>query len=781
MNRHERRARGEAAAPLPTAPGPQLEALFADGLRLQQAGRMAEAEDLYRRVLVVDPEHVDCLHMSGLLATQMGRPQRGLELLKRTVDLRPDLAEVQVSLGITLRALGRHEDALAAFRRCSELKPDLASAHVNSGVVLKELGRPAEAVAAYRRALELRPNDGDTWINLGATLSELGRFEEALAACRKGLELRPQSASGRFHLGYALQGLGRFEEAGAAYRGALALRPDGANAHNNLGVTLKALGRDAEALAEYRRAIELKPSYAEAHNNLGALLQDQGRSQDALACFRRAIDLRPGFVEAYNNATIALNDLGRLDEALAASRRASAIKPDDATACNNTSIVLQAMGRSEEAIAACQRAIELRPDDANALNNLGTALKDLGRNDEALQAFDRAAALGVPGFAGPLTNKASLLLELGQSAASAAALDEALRLDPRSGHSWHLRSESKTFQAGDPDIDAMERLLASASTDGMRMQERINLEFALSKAWFDAGDPARAFEHLNSANRHKRATLAYDAQAMSEWLAAIAEVFEPQWMAGLAGAGDPSPLPVFVIGMPRSGTSLVEQILASHPEVHGAGELRALQLLAEGLPAGPSGAKGYPRNAAGLTRGDLPALGQRYLQRLQAGAPPRRRIIDKMPTNFCYAGLAHLILPNARIIHCMRDGADSCFSCYTKNFRHGLGFAFDLRELGAFYRDYERLMDHWRRVLPPDRFAEVRYEELVEDLEGQSRRLVEFCGLAWDDACLRFYENERQVRTASVNQVRRPLYHSSVGRWRRYEEQLRPLLEALGR
>ena len=314
----------------------------------------------------------------------------------------------------------------------------------------------------------------------------------------------------------------------------------------------------------------------------------------------------------------------------------------------------------------------------------------------------------------------------------------------------------------------METLLAD---DGMKPLDRMRLEFALGKAWMDVGVGGRAFAHLNSGNRLRRASFSYDVDADVARMDATAAAVGPELMGRHAGAGDPSDLPIFIVGMPRSGTTLIEQILASHPDVHGGGELTQLGALLGGAE--------YPGLASRLTGERLAQLGRAYSEQIAALAPGRRRVTDKTPANFLHAGLIHLMAPNARIIHCVRDPRDTCLSCYTTLFASGQRFAYDLAELGTYYRGYAALMDHWRARLPPDRFTEVRYEDVVADLEGEARRLVAFCGLEWDDACLDFHTTRRQVRTASANQVRQPLYRRSVGRWERYADHLGPLTAAL--
>jgi hypothetical protein len=271
----------------------------------------------------------------------------------------------------------------------------------------------------------------------------------------------------------------------------------------------------------------------------------------------------------------------------------------------------------------------------------------------------------------------------------------------------------------------------------------------------------------------KRATLNYDSAANVAWIRSVADVFSAELLERMNGAGARSELPIFVLGMPRSGTTLVEQILASHPEVQGAGELKHIQSLARRV--GP-----YPEAFRGISTEQLDELGRGYLAVVGPLSGSRKRVIDKMPSNFLYAGLIHLALPEARIIHCRRDPVDTCLSCYSKIFAEEQSFSYDMAELGAFYLAYRDLVDHWRQHLPADRFVDVDYEEVVADTESQARRLLEFLGLPWDERCLEFYKTERPVRTASVNQVRQPVYRTSAGRWRKHSRNLAPLLDALG-
>jgi tetratricopeptide (TPR) repeat protein len=350
-------------------------------------------------------------------------------------------------------------------------------------------------------------------------------------------------------------------------------------------------------------------------------------------------------------------------------------------------------------------------------------------------------------------------------------LEKAVELAPHRGKFVGSLVESKRFVDGDPHLGLIETLARDIGS--LSEEDQIYLHFALGKVYADLGQHERSFSHLIEGNRLKRKQIVYDEAAELARLERTRALFTAEVMRKARGCGDPSRVPVFIVGMPRSGTTLVEQILAAHPMVYGAGELSDFEAVLAGL-------RGSIAARSGLGREELHQIGIRYLQRLRATAPSAERIIDKRLENFRYVGLIHLALPNARIVHVRRDPLDTCISCFSILFMHNYQpFSYDLAELGRYYRANAALMEHWREVLPSEQMLEVQYEELVVNFEPLARRIVAYCGLEWDAACLEFHKTKRPVWTASVIQVRQPIYRSSIGRWKVYEDMLRPLSEAL--
>ncbi len=594
----------------------------------------------------------------------------------------------------------------------------------------------------YRRVLSLQPDYADACNNLGGALVVLGRTLEATACYERAIALNPGHADASYNLGNALKALGRQDEAVACYRRAISLKPDYPRAWNNLGIVLQERGELDVAVAHYERALALDPDYADAHNNLGLALIARDRIADALSHYERALILNPDHADAHNNVGAALKDRGKLEGAIAHYRRALALNPRHADAQTNLGTALCDQGKLDDAIAHYRRALAVNPNHAVAHQKLGIALKDRGNLDDALEHYGRAIAIR-PDYAEAHFNRAQL----------------------------------KSFRRGDPDLAV---LAALAGRNGLHENNALYLNFALAKALEDSGDHGRAFEYLRKGNALRRGQVAYDEPGVLALFGRLSSVFDSRLFDRFRGEGNPSSAPVFVLGMPRSGSTLIEQILASHPRIHGAGELTDLEMAARSVLTAGNRPVPYPECVPGLSGETLRQIAQSYLDRLPALASAKKRITDKLPGNFLMIGLIRLILPNARIIHTMRHPIDTCVSCYSKPFISGhLDFSYDLGELGRYYRGYSELMAHWRRVLPPGAMLDVAYEDVVDDLEGQARRMIDYCGLPWDDRCLDFYRTSRPVTTASAVQVRQPLFRSSLQRWRKHEASLGPLLDEL--
>jgi tetratricopeptide (TPR) repeat protein len=538
---------------------------------------------------------------------------------------------------------------------------------------------------------------------------------------------------------------GAADEAIAWFLKAVALQPDFAAAHANLGLLLLATQRHAEAEASLRTAVSFMPLDAALRNALGVAQETIQRFQQAEATYRAALAMQPEFAEAHANLGNCLRRLGRLDEAQQHCQRAVELGPDFAVAHYNLGVLLQDRGEDERAIARYRQALAIRPDYIEALNNLGSCLRTHGCIDEARATFERI-----------------------------------LELRPAQIEAHCNLAQYKTYRPGDPQIEtllAQRHRLASLPDDG-----RIRYWFAVGKMLEDVGRHDESFAAYAQGNRAKRATTPWDEAAHLDQQRRIVAAFTRETMAKACTAQPvDGPTPVFILGMPRSGTSLLEQVLSTLPGVHAAGEIT---WLAETLQSAErddgEGVHRFPETLAGYSGERLLRLGRRHVERLRELAPQATHVVDKLPANFTHIGLIHLMFPHARIVHAMRDPMDSCFSCYSRLFsRNNLGFTYDLGTVARYWVGYHELMRHWRDVLPPGRILDVAYETMVADFENQARRLVEYLGLPWDERCLEFHDSQRVVRTASVAQVRRPVYRTSVARWKAYGRHLGPLYEVV--
>ncbi len=630
-----------------------------------------------------------------------------------------------------------------AERRCREM----LEAHPRDvnivgllGAIHVKMRRYADAEPILKRAIEMAPSFAKPHEDLGFVLLEQNRAGEAVDVLRNAVRLDPQLEWAHFNLGKALAATGRGEQADAAFEASFALNPE--RRRLALAAEHHGAGRLEDAEREYRAIVRDNPQNVDAVRLLGRIAMAAGRLADAERLFRRATTLAPDFVGALVDLGRVLKEQNYFEEAIECFERIAELEPQSPQGHFLLAGTLAASARTAEAIEAYRRALALAPDFPGALLGLGHTLKTMGRQDEAVAAYRRC-----------------------------------IELRPDNGESYWSLANLKTYRLHDGDIAAMR---ASLAKEGLSDQSAVNFRFALAKALEDRGDYAAAWEHYREGNARQRMLEKYDPVQTEDTNEAIRRVFTPELLADKAGGGCDDPAPIFIVGLPRSGSTLLEQILASHSEVEGTSELPYLGRVAASLNRNRADGVNYPQAVRELGGPHLAALGEDYLRlaglHRQEGTP---RFIDKMPNNFPNIGLLHLILPRAKIIDARRHPLDSCLSCFRQLFAKGQTFTYDLADIGEYFLEYQRMMDYWHEVLP-GRVLTVQYEELVTDFDAQLERLLDYCELSPEDACRRFFETERPVRTASSEQVRQPLYTGSIGFFRNYEEHLGELIEVLG-
>jgi len=732
-------------------------------LALHRAARHAELEASVRHLLKSDGD-------SGVLwkllaAALYGQGKDHLPALETAARLLPRDPEAHTNLGNALRARGRLEDAADRHRRAISLNADYAEAHNNLGSVLRDLGRLNDAAASFARATAIKADFALAHDNLGRVLLALDRAEEALAAHRQALKWAPDFADAHAHLGDVLRSLGHLEDAAASYRRAVVMKPNFPEALLHLGNTQLALGQLEPAVANYRRVLQLHPQLAEVHSNLGNALRDLGRAAQAVDAYHAALALRPEQPEIHNNMGNALLDLGQLEAAEQSYRRAIELEPGYVKAHNNLGSVLRELGRLDDAADSLQHALALQPDSAEILTNFAIVQRLRGRAADAETSLRRALRLN-PRAPAAVIGLAELAADEGRFAEAENLYRQASALDPDSAPAWAGIAALRKMTLGDAPWAAQAERMAEQPR---RPRDAVQLSFALGKYFDDVKDYEKAFSHYQRANELvKTYRPPHDRNQLSQTFEFIAATYGRDYLEQARARAEKGTRPIFIVGMPRSGTSLAEQILASHAAVFGAGELpfwkkASLTVAGATLEHGPNP--------------DLSArLAQDYRRQLAALAPQHGFVVDKMPANFAHLGMIHAALPGARIIHMRRNPIDTCLSIYFQNFHIAHSYANDLDDLAHYHDEYRRLMLHWQTVLPRNAILEVPYESLVDDPPTRSRRMVEFVGLDWDDACLNFHQTHRSVSTFSKWQVRQKISSSSVERWRNYERFIGSLL-----
>jgi tetratricopeptide (TPR) repeat protein len=634
-------------------------------------------------------------------------------------------------------------------------------------------GRLQEALSRGTALTGQFPHDAGVFNILGVVNARMGRTEAALACYDKALMIQPDSAEVHNNRGNMLNRLHRHTDAANSFRQAIQINPAYGEAHNNLGSALFDAGETDQAVACFQRALEINPSHVEAHNNLGNGLASLGRYEVALTSFARALKLNPGFSPSHFNRGNTLKSMGRLDEATAAYSKATQIDPAYAEAFNGLGNALNEQGRHQQAVDALGKAIRLRQGFVEAHCNLGNALSDLNQHDKAIQSYLEALKID-PGFAQAHCNLGNVYYDLGRYDDAACSYENALEFNSGFAAVYNNLSQIRTFSKDDGLIGQM---LQQFSKPGTTEDEKMHLGFALGKANDDLGNVDEAFSYFQRANQLKKSILDYDIcqdQARFRQIKALFTFFSQSTGIEPAIQQEPGVTPILVVGMPRSGTSLVEQILASHPQVFGAGELEVLnRTLGPVLNQDTAQLQNETCNEVLLDLGNIYRDELNHLQR------PETFITDKMPGNFRWLGFIKKALPDVKIIHLQRDPVATCWSIFRHHFgSHGNGYAYDLEDIAAYYELYLDLMDFWRQMMP-GQIYDLDYEALTQNQETGTRNLLDFCGLCWDDQCLEFHTTRRNVKTLSSKQVRKPMYTGSSEVWRQYKDHLQPLIQAL--
>jgi tetratricopeptide (TPR) repeat protein len=637
---------------------------------------------------------------------------------------------------------GRPDLALEQVAEILRLAPGHPIALLVRGTAQRALGNIPAALNTLEPLARSQPTAGAVHFEYGLTLGAAGRGESAVESLRRAVRLSPGLTGAWLALADHLAAIGDSAGADAAYashikaatRDPRLLKPAAALCDNDIPL--------AEGLL--RTHLKENPTDVAAIRMFAEVAARLGRYVDAENLLSRCLELAPSFAEARSQYALVLSRQNRPAEALPHIEQLLAAEPRNPNNRNLKATVLVAIGEYQQAIDLYAGILAEYPHQARIWLSFGHVLKTAGQQAESIRAYRKS-----------------------------------LELAPQLGEAWWSLANLKTFRFSAADVETMRAQLARADQP---TEDLLHLRFALGKASEDAEQFEESFQHYSAGNSLRRSQIQYSAQDASKLVERCKTLFTPEFFAARAGMGCPAPDPIFIIGLPRSGSTLLEQILSSHSLVEGTMELYDMISLARGLGAGgaPDQPTTYPDVLAELGHEALRSLGERYLERTRVQRKTSAPFfIDKMPNNLLHVGLIHLVLPNARIIDARRHPLGCCFSAFKQHFARGQHFSYSLQDVGAYYRDYIELMTHFDTALP-GRVHHVVYESMIEDTEAQVRRLLDYCGLPFEAHCLRFYENERAVRTASSEQVRQPIFRDALEQWRHYEPWLTPLKAALG-
>lgn len=770
-----------------------IDQAFAMAVEAQRAGKTQEADRYYTAILRADPRHPDTNHNMGALAVSIGKVQESLTFFKKALEVNPSITQYWLSYiealinlermcdaaasldqakqhGVKGDAFSALEDRLSRFKKVHEVDIDPANSqqryeyHLENLIKLYNDQQYSQARTQALRLLKYFPNAIDLHNILGASNRSLGNLDEAIAAYKEAISIKPDYAEAHNNMGVSLHAQYKLKEAIASYQKAILINPNYTEAFHNMGNTLYEQGRLEDAIAAYRRALCIKPDYANAYISMGNILHEQSKLEEAAAAYEKGLLENPADADAFYNLANTFYKQGNLNGAIDAYRNAVSIRPDYADAHYNMGIILQEQSKLEDAIAAYEKARFEQPDNANILYTMANALREQGKLENALSAYQKALSIK-PNFPEVYNNIGVIFQEQSNLEDAIAAYSKAIYLNPSYAEAHRNLSTIKKYIPEDKHFLQVRQL---SNRRDLSEEDQCHLNFALAKMNADIGELKESFISLSKGNALRKKLLNYSI-ARDEQLFACLKKVQPELLKAKLSIKEEAfkPLPIFVLGMPRSGTTLVEQIISSHSEVFGAGELNYVAEFGRKLAL----------DSNLISPSAIVEFRQKYLSEVSKLSDERQFITDKMPQNFRFIPLICAAFPEAKIVHLRRDAAAVCWSNYENYFvSRDLGYSYDLRDVVEYYKLYNNLLECWQHIYS-NRIYNLNYENLTTDQASETKKLIEYLDLNWEHACLSPESNKRSVRTASQQQVRKKMYKSSSDSWRKYEKYLKGVFE----
>ena len=769
-----------------------LDEALQKGIEAHQNGQVQEADHFYTAVLKAHSKHPDANHNMGVLAVGVGKTQESLPFFKTALEANPSIVKFWLSYIDALIKLDRITDAKAVFDQAKDkganggafdqleqllalqllagntagVPQDPCSEQLQPIINLYTQGQLQQALSCAKQALERFPDSLVLYNLAGAANAGLMQFDAAIESFKQALRIKPNYADAYYNIGIALNGKGDLEAAIDSYKQALKFKPNYAGAYYNMGNALNDKGDLEAAIDSYNEALKIKPDYADAYYNMGNALKDKGDLDSAINCYQQALKINPDYAEAYNNMGSILQSRGDLEAAIDSFKQALTFKTDYAEALNNMGAALNDKGDIEAAINSFKQAIKIKPDYAEALNNMGNILYDKGDLNAAIDYYNQALEFK-PDYAEAYNHMGAALNDKGDIEAAINSFKQAIKIKPDYAEAYrHLGILSRYHEHDEYFIRMQSLCIGQCISD----EQRCHFNFALSKASEDLNEISQSFTYLKTGNELRKKILSYDVRQDIELFTQIKKSFPDIAKAALQPDVEASELkPIFILGMPRSGTTLVEQIISSHSKVSGAGELSYVDQL------GRSIAKGMIRPHTDI----ITNFRNKYIEALKKSSGSSPIWTDKMPQNFRYVGLILSAFPNAKVVHVNRDPAATCWSNYKHYFiAKGLGYSHSLDDIVAYFGLYKDLMQLWQEHYG-ERIYNLNYENLAINQEAETKNLVKYLGLEWEDVCLSPQNNKRIPHTASQQQVRQKIYQGSSQQWRKFEPYLKGSFDQL--
>ena len=798
-----------------------LDSMLDEAITAHEAKDFNSAAAKYTKILERDAHHADANHNFGLLTVELGLKDEALIFLQTAINTNPKVLQYWVTFIDTLTNVERFDDAKSVLEQAhlfgfreeifDQLRHNLdLKRQLCEPLIELERVNPAETVfdqVGQKLGVLNEPITGskkseqdqtsilgelklDQALKLAKKKIKDGEYEEAkviyedilkkFSKNKKALEgvkslsdklnskktIIQEPPQNQTRMVFDLYKQGLHQEAADQTSELLKEFPNSVSLYNILGAANQGLGKLDEAAEAFQKALSINPNNHDAYSNLGNILRDTGKLEEAIAAFKKALSLKPDYAEAYYNMGNALKDQGKQEDAIEAYKRAITIKPNFPRAHNNMGNQLRDQGKLEEAIEAYNAAILINPRFADAYSNLGNALRDKGNLDKAIEAFRTAISIN-PGHIDAYYNMANTLKDNGQLEKAAEAYNTVITLNPNYTDAHRNMSAIKKYVTNDPQLKQVENLFKS---EGLTDDAKCNLGFTLHKMYDDLGDLSKAFAYLSEGNALRKKVLRYSINQDESLFNKLIKVAPTLKRSSLKmDENYEGPKPIFILGMPRSGTTLVEQIIASHYDVTGAGELGYLAQWGHKLSLG----------FHSINTESLFEFRKRYLLELEKLSLGKNFITDKMPQNFRFIPLIFAAMPEAKVIHVKRSAAATCWSNYKQYFpTEDLGYCYDLNDVVSYYKLYADLMERWQDEYGGSIYN-LRYEKLTTDTENETRKLIKHLTLNWDKACLSPHKNNRSIRTASQQQVRQKIYQGSSNSWRKYDPFLRGVFDSL--